>query len=143
MATNTTAVAKQVRLQQWAQQITDCQNRPVGMKVIDWCDANGIILPKLTTITGLSRFGNSVWNLWNKRKLLSSNFLNAPSGWTKSELNFFIQRRMRNQDKTFIIVNFDVPHDELPPLVQDYRYIDFKEKDAIDVLINTLQKKLN
>ena len=41
MATNTTAVAKQVRLQQWAQQITDCQNRPVGMKVIDWCDANG------------------------------------------------------------------------------------------------------
>ena len=45
MATNTTAVAKQVRLQQWAQQITDCQNRPVGMKVIDWCDANGIILP--------------------------------------------------------------------------------------------------
>lgn len=142
MATNTTAVAKQVRLQQWAQQITDCQNRPVGMKVIDWCDANGIILPKLTTITGLSRFGNSVWNLWNKRKL-SSNFLNAPSGWTKSELNFFIQRRMRNQDKTFIIVNFDVPHDELPPLVQDYRYIDFKEKDAIDVLINTLQKKLN
>lgn len=74
---------------------------------------------------------------------ISSNFLNAPSGWTKSELNFFIQRRMRNQDKTFIIVNFDVPHDELPPLVQDYRYIDFKEKDAIDVLINTLQKKLN
>ena len=50
---------------------------------------------------------------------------------------------MRNQDKTFIIVNFDVPHDELPPLVQDNRYIDFKEKDAIDVLINTLQKKLN
>lgn len=50
-----------------AQQITDCQNRPVGMKVIDWCDANGIILPKLTTITGLSRFGHSVWNLWNFR----------------------------------------------------------------------------
>lgn len=43
MATNTTAVAKQVRLQQWAQQITDCQNRPVGMKVIDWCDANSIL----------------------------------------------------------------------------------------------------
>ena len=37
------------------------------MKVIDWCDANGIILPKLTTITGLSRFGHSVWNLWNFR----------------------------------------------------------------------------
>lgn len=77
MATNTTAVAKQVRLQQWAQQITDCQNRPVGMKVIDWCDANGIILPRLTTITGLSRFGNSVWNLWNKRK--ETSFVELPT----------------------------------------------------------------
>ena len=73
---------------------------------------------------------------------LSRNFLNASSGWTKSEMNFFIQRRMRIQDKIFIIVNFDVPHDELPPLVQDYKYIDFKEKDAIDVLVNTLKKKL-
>ena len=39
----------------------------VGMKAIDWCDANGIIIPKLTAITGLSRFGHSVWNLWNFR----------------------------------------------------------------------------
>lgn len=42
MTTNTTAVAKQVRMQQWAQQITDCQNRPTGMNVDEWCDANGI-----------------------------------------------------------------------------------------------------
>ena len=39
-------------------------------------------------------------------------------------------------------VSYTHLHDELPPLVQDYRYIDFKEKDAIDVLINTLQKNL-
>lgn len=76
MATNTTAVAKQVRLQQWAQQIKDCQNRPVGMKVIDWCDANGIILPKLTTITGLSRFGHSVWNLMEQKK---TSFVELPT----------------------------------------------------------------
>lgn len=73
---------------------------------------------------------------------ISNNFLNGSNGWTKSELNFFVQRRMRNPDQSFIILNFDVPHDELPPLVQDYKYIDFSEKDAIDILINTLQKKI-
>lgn len=73
---------------------------------------------------------------------ISNNFLNGSSGWTKNELNFFIQRRMHNPNKSFIILNFDVSHDELPPLVQDYKYIDFKEKDAIDILISTLRKKI-
>ena len=74
---------------------------------------------------------------------ISNNFLNASSGWTTSELNFFIQRRMRHTDKYFIIVNFDVPHDKLPSLVQDYKYIDFKQKDAIVTLINTIKKRMN
>lgn len=73
---------------------------------------------------------------------ISNNFLNGSSGWTKSELNFFVQRRMRNPEQSFIILNFDVSHDELPPLVQDYKYIDFNDKDAMDVLINTLRKKI-
>ena len=73
---------------------------------------------------------------------ISSNFLNASSGWTKNELNYFIQRRMCTPDKYFIVVNFDVPHNELPPLVQDYKYIDFKEADAIEILIKALKKKL-
>ncbi len=73
---------------------------------------------------------------------ISNNFLNGTSGWTKSELNYFVQRRMRNPNKSFIILNFDVPHDELPPLIQDYKYIDYREKDAIDSLINALRKKL-
>ena len=50
---------------------------------------------------------------------------------------------MRNPDKLFIIVNFDVPHDELPPLVQDYRYIDFSEKDAMEILVNVVKKQLD
>lgn len=74
---------------------------------------------------------------------ISNNFLNSSSGWTKSELNYFIQRRMRNPDKFFLIVNFDVPHDELPPLVQEYRYIDFSEKDAMEVLVNVVKKRLD
>jgi len=74
---------------------------------------------------------------------ISKNFLNSSSGWTKSELNYFIQRRMRSGKKDFICLNFDVPHDELPPLVQDYRYIDMKEEEAIDILINTLKKNIS
>lgn len=74
---------------------------------------------------------------------ISQNFLNPASGWTKSELNYFIQRRMRNTEKKFIILNIDVKHEDLPPLVQDYRYIDYKEKEAIDELIRTIKKQLN
>lgn len=75
---------------------------------------------------------------------ISNNFLNASSGWTKSELNYFIQRRMSsNSDKKFIILNLDVEHKDLPPLVQDYRYIDYQEADAIEQLIRVLKKQLN
>ena len=37
MKTETSIVAEQVRLQQWAEQIRDCQNRPAGMDVASWC----------------------------------------------------------------------------------------------------------
>ena len=46
---------------------------------------------------------------------------------------------MRNPDKPFIVVNFDVPHNELPPLVQDYKYIDFSESDAMEILVNSIR----
>lgn len=61
----------------------------------------------------------------------------------KRIFNYFIQRRMRNPDKPFIVVNFDVPHNELPPLVQDYKYIDFSESDAMEILVNSIKKRLN
>ena len=70
---------------------------------------------------------------------LSNNFLNSPSGWTKNELNYFIQRRMRSGMTDFICLNFDVKHEDLPPLIQDYRYIDMRESDAIGVLVDTLK----
>lgn len=38
----TTMVANQYRLQEWAEQIKACQDRPEGMQVQDWCDQNGI-----------------------------------------------------------------------------------------------------
>lgn len=42
MSSQTSLVAKNYRLQQWAAQIQDCQNRPEGMLVSDWCRQNNI-----------------------------------------------------------------------------------------------------
>ena len=42
MATQTSLIAQQVRIQQWAEQIRDCQNRPAGMDVETWCAQNNL-----------------------------------------------------------------------------------------------------
>ena len=42
MSSATTAVAVQYRLKEWAEQIRECQNRPAGMSVVDWCASHGI-----------------------------------------------------------------------------------------------------
>lgn len=36
MATQTSLVAQQVRIRQWAEQIRNCQKRPKGMEVETW-----------------------------------------------------------------------------------------------------------
>ena len=42
MGSATTAVAVQYRLKEWAEQIRECQNRPAGMSVVDWCATHSI-----------------------------------------------------------------------------------------------------
>lgn len=42
MSSETTMVAEHYRLQEWAAQIRECQNRPAGMSVVDWCACHGI-----------------------------------------------------------------------------------------------------
>ena len=42
MNTKARLVAKSVRLKQWSQQIPECQNRPAGLKMDDWCRQQGI-----------------------------------------------------------------------------------------------------
>ena len=42
MNSQTSLVARNYRLQQWEVQIQDCQNRPEGMLVEDWCRRNNI-----------------------------------------------------------------------------------------------------
>ena len=42
MKTHTSIAAHSCRLQEWAQMIQECNNRPVGMSVSEWCQANSI-----------------------------------------------------------------------------------------------------
>ena len=42
MSSETTMIAKQCRLREWATQIRDCQSRPSGMSVAGWCACHGI-----------------------------------------------------------------------------------------------------
>lgn len=42
MTTQTSIVAQQVRLHQWAEQVQACRNRPEGMDVETWCSQNNI-----------------------------------------------------------------------------------------------------
>lgn len=42
MKTDTSIVAQQYRLMEWADQIHDCQARPDGMSVTEWCDMHNI-----------------------------------------------------------------------------------------------------
>jgi len=40
--TNESKVARQYRLQQWADAIRECNNRPADLSVKDWCDQHDI-----------------------------------------------------------------------------------------------------
>ena len=46
MKSQTSLVAHQTRLNQWAEQIRECNNRPQGMTVNAWCLENGITRAK-------------------------------------------------------------------------------------------------
>ena len=73
MASQTSIVAKQVRLMEWAEQIRDCQNRPKEMDVAAWCVQHGI------TKTVSNVFGKHAWTSLRIRavRLLSKSLSHA------------------------------------------------------------------
>ena len=42
MKSQTSLVAQQMRLSEWAELVRDCQNRPQGMKIDEWCQLHNI-----------------------------------------------------------------------------------------------------
>ena len=67
MKSQTSLVAQQTRLHQWSQQIRECNNRPSGMTVVEWCSANGLTK------------ANYYWRLRKVREALLSVADSAPS----------------------------------------------------------------
>ena len=69
MSSQTSLVAEQVRLQQWAAQIQDCKNRPADMKVETWCSEHGIT--KANYYYRLKRVQNRrLWNFLSRQRKL-------------------------------------------------------------------------
>ena len=66
MSSQTSLVAEQVRLRQWAAQIQECQNRPADMKVETWCSEHGITKANYY-YTGLEKHA---WKLVIQNRLL-------------------------------------------------------------------------
>ena len=64
MSSQTSLVAEQVRLQQWAAQIQDCKNRPADMKVETWCSEHGITEYSCAMKSHFRKSGNQVSGQW-------------------------------------------------------------------------------
>ena len=53
MKSHTSLIAQQTRLNEWAELIRDCQSRPQGMKIDEWCQLHDI-----TKFCGLAIWGH-------------------------------------------------------------------------------------
>lgn len=71
----------------------------------------------------------------------SKNFLDPRSGWPTKEANYFFQKLMREGKKNFIVLNIDLSVDELPPLLQDFRFIDMRSPTAIAEVVEFVKKQ--
>ena len=67
MKSQTSLVAQQMRLSEWAEQIKECQNRPQGMKIDEWCRLHGITK------------ANYYWRLRRVREAFLETAENAPT----------------------------------------------------------------
>lgn len=69
---------------------------------------------------------------------LSSHYLGGHSGWPLAEMNYFFQNRMTTKTP-FIVFNVDLTHDELPPLLRDFKYIR-NTKSGIADLVDAIER---
>jgi hypothetical protein len=70
----------------------------------------------------------------------SKNFIDSKSGWPTKEANYFFQKLMRSGKKNFVVLNIDLSIDDLPPLLQDFRFIDMKSESSTREIIDLLRK---
>lgn len=70
----------------------------------------------------------------------SRSFIDKKSGWPTKEANYFFQKLMRERKKNFVVCNIDLGIDEIPPLLQDFRFIDMNSPTAIAELVDMVKK---
>ncbi len=71
----------------------------------------------------------------------SKNFIDPRSGWPTKEANYFFQKLMRQNKKNFAILNIDLTVDELPPLLQDFQFIDMNLPCANKKIVELVKKQ--
>lgn len=71
----------------------------------------------------------------------SKNFLDPRSGWPMNEANYFFTQRMKDKKKKFIVVNIDLEVSEMPPLMQDYLFIDIRSSNAIQQIVDAIVRE--
>lgn len=73
---------------------------------------------------------------------LSKNFMDRKSGWPMAEANYFFQKLMREKIKNFVVLNIDLAVDELPPLLQDRRFIDMRSTSALAEVVEVVMAQV-
>jgi|GEM_PF-657453 len=71
----------------------------------------------------------------------SRHFVDSRSGWPSKEANYFFQKLMRSGKKNFAVLNIDLTVDELPPLLQDFRFIDMRAPDAVSQVVEFVRNQ--
>lgn len=88
MSTTTSLVAQQYRLQEWAEQVKECKNRPSDMTVEQWCNLKGITR------------ANYYYRLTQVRKALLASIPHEEDIDQKEELSFVEITSVPGQDSS-------------------------------------------
>ena len=67
MKSHTSLVAQQTRLSEWAELVRNCQNRPQGMKIDEWCQ---LTLQKRVITGDCGKSVKLTWKLQGRHKHL-------------------------------------------------------------------------
>lgn len=92
MNSHTSLVAQQTRLSEWAEMVRNCQNRPQGMKIEEWCQQHDI--------TKASYY----WRLRKVREALSNvhDLVKQISTKSKRRFRFLIELRLLDLFRNFL-----------------------------------------
>ena len=73
MKSQTSLIAKQIRMQQWAEDVAECNSRPAGMTIDEWCSEHG--MKKATYYWRLGALRKACLDTINKSPQKDSNLL--------------------------------------------------------------------